>query len=90
VERWRDRPEGVHLDKLAAAECLVQDGRAAAQEIEASIDRLVDEWKRLRRTNELLEKDRREGLSRPELLELNELLKARPRGNPENGGLAPP
>jgi DNA primase len=78
LERWRERPEGVHLSKLAATECLVPDATAASKELQATVDLIADEGVRKSRLNQLIDKDRSEGLSRAETLELKELLQARP------------
>jgi DNA primase len=78
LERWRERPEGVHLSKLAATECLVPDATAASKELQAAVDLIADEGLRKSRLNQLIDKDRSEGLSRAEMLELKELLQARP------------
>lgn len=76
VERWRERPDGVHLAKLAAAECLVADTRAASQELQTAIDRLIQETGPDRRTDELLAKAEKDALTSEEKLELQGLLKA--------------
>ncbi|HKE46042.1 MAG TPA: DNA primase [Steroidobacteraceae bacterium] len=77
VERWRDRPEGVHLDKLAAAECLVTDAKAAARDIQMTVDRLRSEAGPSKRTDELLRKAGESGLTSQEKLELQRLLAER-------------
>jgi len=77
VERWRERPEGIHLDKLAVAECLVTDPKAAARDIQMTIDRLRRESGPSKRTNELLRKAEESGLTSQEKLELQGLLSAR-------------
>jgi DNA primase len=85
VERWREKPDGVHLAKLAAAECLVTDSRAAAQEVQTAIDRLVQQTGPGRRTDELLAKAEKTGLTSQEKLELQGLLKARGTRNAQAG-----
>lgn len=77
VERWRERPDGVHLAKLAATECLVTDTRAATHEVQTAIDRLIQKTGPDRRTDELLAKAEKTGLTSEEKLELQGLLKAR-------------
>jgi DNA primase len=72
LERWRDRPEGVHLARLAAVEELVPDAAAAQEELTRALERLLQEAGR-RRLDRLLEKDRASGLSPEEKLELQRL-----------------
>jgi len=78
LERWRDRPEGLHLAKLAAAGSLLSDATAASKELQATVDLIVDEGLRKTRMNRLIDKDRAEGLTKAEMLELKDLLQARP------------
>jgi DNA primase len=77
LERWRDRPDGTHLLKLAAAECLVADAKAAARDVQVTIDRIKRESGPSRRTDELLRKAEESGLTSQEKLELQGLLAAR-------------
>ena len=77
VERWRDRPDGTHLLKLAAAECLVADAKAAARDVQVTVDRIKRESGPSRRTDELLRKAEESGLTSQEKLELQGLLAAR-------------
>ncbi len=77
LERWRDRPDGTHLLKLAAAECLVADSKAAARDVQVTIDRIKRESGPSRRTDELLRKAEESGLSSQEKLELQGLLATR-------------
>jgi DNA primase len=77
LERWRDRPEGTHLLKLAAAECLVTDPKAAARDVQVTIDRIRRESGPSRRTDELLRKAEESGLTSQEKLELQALLRMR-------------
>ena len=82
VERWRERPDGIHLAKLAAAECLVADSRAAIHELQTAVDRLIRASGPERRTDELLVKAEKIGLTGEEKLELQGLLQSRGgRGN---------
>ena len=74
LERWRDRPDGAPLARLAAAEALVQDGAAAEQELERALERLVEQARKLK-LDRLIEKDRAEGLSSEEKLEIQRLTK---------------
>jgi DNA primase len=85
VERWREQPDGVHLAKLAAAEPLVADARAAAQELQTGVDRLIRETGPERRTDELLAKAEKMPLTSQEKLELQGLLKARGNRTPVPG-----
>jgi len=77
VERWRDRPEGAHLMKLASTESLVSEPKAAARELQTTIEKLLHEAGPAERTDELLRKADEAGLSAEEKLELQELLNAR-------------
>ncbi len=72
LERWRDRPEGAHLARLAAAEALVPSAAAAQSELEQGLERLLEETDR-RRLDSLLEKDRSGGLSNDEKQEIQRL-----------------
>jgi DNA primase len=74
VERWRDRPEGAHLMKLAAIESLVNEPKAAARELQTVIEKLVHETGPAGRTDALLQKADASGLSAEEKLELQALL----------------
>jgi DNA primase len=86
VERWRERPEGLHLMKLAAIESLVADSRAAARELQMAVERLLEATGPAERTDALLKKAEATGLTAQEKLELQELLnsskgsRAGPRG----------
>jgi DNA primase len=87
LERWRDRPDGTHLLKLAAAECLVADAKAAARDVQVTIDRIKRESGPSRRTDELLRKAEESGLTSQEKLELQGLLASRSvRGNARREG----
>ncbi len=77
VERWRERPDGHHLMRLASTESLVTDPKAAARELQMAIDRLLDATGPAERTDELLRKAERTALSGEEKLELQELLNTR-------------
>ncbi len=77
VERWRERPEGLHLMKLAAIESLVTDAKAAGRELQMAVDRLLEATGPEERTDALLKKAELTGLSAKEKLELQELLNAR-------------
>jgi len=77
VERWRERPEGAHLMRLASTESLVNDSKAAARELQTAIEKLVHQTGPAERTDELLRKADEAGLSVEEKLELQGLLSAR-------------
>jgi len=79
LERWRDRPEGAHLARLAASESLVPTGAAAESELEQALAKLLEESGR-RRLDRLLEKDRSEGVSAEEKLEIQRLTIGLARG----------
>ncbi len=83
LERWRDKPDGAHLARLAAAETLVPGPAAAERELAQALERLLDQSGR-RKLDRLLEKDRSEGLSNDEKLEIQRLTfeLARPRAAP--------
>jgi len=72
LERWRDRPDGAPLARLAASEALVPDGTAAEAELERALERLTERTWRVK-LDRLLEKDRAEGLSSEEKLEIQKL-----------------
>jgi DNA primase len=79
LERWRDRPDGAHLARLAAAESLVPNCAAAESELEQALAKLLEESGR-RRLDRLLEKDRSEGVSAEEKLEIQRLTMDLARG----------
>ncbi|MGH8150459.1 MAG: DNA primase [Steroidobacteraceae bacterium] len=72
LERWRDRPEGESLARLAAAEALVPDTGAAESELEQALERLIEDAGR-KRLDALIEKDRSGGLSADEKHEIQRL-----------------
>ena len=86
VERWRERPEGVHLMKLASTESLVSDPKAAARELQTAVEKLLHEIGPAERTDQLLRKADEAGLTAEEKLELQGLLSARKgaRASPRN------
>jgi DNA primase len=73
LERWRERPEGVRLARLAAEESLVPDAKGAAEEIATALARLAFNAGR-KRIDDLLAKSRDSGLSADEKLELQSLM----------------
>jgi DNA primase len=81
LERWRDRPDGAPLARLAAAEALVAEEAAAERELERALERLTDQAQR-QRLDRLLEKDRAGGLSGEEKLEIQRLTKELARSPP--------
>ena len=72
LERWRERPDGAHLARLATMEALVPEAAAAERELGDAIARLLQEARR-RAIDRLLEKDRTGGLTGEEKLELQRL-----------------
>lgn len=86
VERWRERPEGVHLMKLASTESLVSDPKAAGRELQTAVEKLLHETGPAERTDQLLRKADEAGLTAEEKLELQGLLNARKgaRASPRN------
>lgn len=84
LERWRDRPEGGRLARLAAEENLVPDVAAGAQELDTALDRLLEEAGR-QRIDRLLEKDRALGLTAEEKLELQGLMTKLSGPRPSSG-----
>ncbi len=79
LERWRDREDGPHLAKLATAEVLV-DEEQAAKDLQEGLRRLARDEGPARRTEVLLAKADKEGLSEEEKRELKGLLSVRERG----------
>ena len=84
LERWRDRPEGEKLARLAAEENLVPDAAAGAKELDTALDRLLEEAGR-QRIDRLLEKDRALGLTAEEKLELQGLMTKLSGPRPSSG-----
>jgi DNA primase len=76
LERWRDRPEGERLARLASAEVLVADSAGAARELRQALDRLRGEGVR-QRIDELIEKGRIAELAPEEKSELQRLMSSR-------------
>jgi DNA primase len=54
LERWREKPDYNALAKLAQAECIVVDTAQAAAELNGALTKLVDEDKKHRQFNHLL------------------------------------
>jgi DNA primase len=80
LERWRNREEGRHLGKLAAAEVPDDEDFDAAAELEQSLRRLAA-FRRRERVNNLIEKERLSSLSDAERAEL----RAHRRGSEMSG-----
>lgn len=76
LERWRDKPEGVHLGRLAGNEVLIPD-QAVATELTDSLNKLVQEAGPEQRTEILLARAREQGLDQSEKQELKALLAQR-------------
>ncbi len=78
LERWRDRPEGTHLAKLAITELPELSREQAAIELNQAVNKLLTDGSRARRRDALLTKARAGQLSIEEKQELQKLLAARP------------
>ena len=78
LERWRDRAEGRHLEKLAQWQPLIEDLDLAA-EFHGHIDRIQQQLREARITA-LLAAGRERSLDNQEKQELKELLQARAAG----------
>jgi DNA primase len=76
LERWRDRPEGERLARLAAAEAPDLEPAAAARELAEALERLRGEGIG-RRIDRLIEKERESGLEPDEKAELLRLMSSR-------------
>jgi DNA primase len=79
LERWRDLPEHDRLAELAMAEPLVAAPEAAAKELQMAVEKLLEEYGPVRRTDELLRKAEEMGLNYDEKAELSLLLKSKGR-----------
>jgi DNA primase len=79
LERWRDRPEGERLARLASAEVLVADSVGAARELRQALARLRGEGVR-QRIDALIEKGRVAELAPEEKAELQRLMSSAQRG----------
>jgi DNA primase len=77
LERWRDRPDGAHLAKLAMVELPELSREQAAIELKQAVNKLLSEGSPARRRDALLAKAKVEGLSPEEKQELQRLLAAR-------------
>lgn len=78
LERWRDSPVGERLSRLAAAEMITPDAKAAGNELATAVQKLLDLTAGAR-LDALLEKARDGGLSDEEKRELTTLMATRPR-----------
>ena len=78
LERWRDSPVGERLSRLAAAEMITPDAKAAGNELATAVQKLLDLTAGAR-LDALLEKARNGGLSDEEKRELTTLMATRPR-----------
>jgi len=79
LERWRDRPEAARLAALASAQPLVADAKAAANELQMAVEKLLEAHGPGRRMNELLLKAEEMGLNFEEKAELSSLLRTKTR-----------
>ena len=77
LERWRERPDGGHLAKLAISELPELSREQAAIELNQAVNKLLSDGSPARRRDELLAKARNAGLSYEEKQELQRLLAAR-------------
>jgi DNA primase len=78
LERWRDREIGERLSRLASAEMITPDAKAAGNELATAVQKLL-ELNAGARLDALLDKAREAGLSDEEKRELTTLMAARPR-----------
>ncbi|HZF17732.1 MAG TPA: DNA primase [Steroidobacteraceae bacterium] len=87
LERWRDRPEGTHLAKLAISELPELSREQAAIELNQAVNKLLADGSPARRRDALLVKARSGQLTSEEKQELQKLLAARTTpGSPQPGG----
>jgi DNA primase len=87
LERWRDRPEGTHLGKLAMVELPELGSEQAAIELKQAVNKLLSEGSPARRRDALLTKAKSAGLTAEEKQELQRLLAARTTpGSQSSGG----
>jgi DNA primase len=77
LERWRERPDGAHLAKLAISELPQLSREQAANELNQAVNKLLSDGSPARRRDELLTKAKGAGLSYEEKQELQRLLAAR-------------
>ncbi len=77
LERWRERPDGAHLAKLAISELPQLSREQAANELNQAVNKLLSDGSPARRRDELLTKAKSAGLSYEEKQELQRLLAAR-------------
>ena len=83
LERWREKPEAEHLSKLAQAEVLIADLAAAQRELGMLVSKLIEEVV-TGRVDELLAKERSEGLNSQEKEEFQRLILSRSNQRPVN------
>jgi len=76
LERWRDRPEGERLARLASSDTLMLDAAGAAREFGQALARLRGEGIR-QRIDQLIEKGRTAELEPEEKSELQRLMSSR-------------
>ena len=77
LEKWRDRPEGVHLAKLATTELPQLSREQAAIELEQAVNKLLSDGSSARLRDALLTKAKSGGLTPDEKQELQRLLATR-------------
>ena len=78
LERWRDDAAGERLARLAAAEMITPDAKAAAGELLTAVQKLLEQGAGAR-LDELIEKSRGAELSDTEKTELKTLMLVRSR-----------
>jgi DNA primase len=77
LERWREKPDGAHLARLAAGETLVPDVAAANRDLAEALQKLLAEYGPGQRVDLLLRRAADQGLTQDEKIELQGLLAAR-------------
>jgi DNA primase len=77
LEKWRERPDGVHLAKLAIGELPQLSGEQAAIELKQAVNKLLSEGSLARRRDALLVKAKASELTSEEKQELQRLLSSR-------------
>jgi DNA primase len=78
MERWRDRPDGAHLAKLAMGDLPQLSREQAGIELEQAVNKLLTDGSPARRRDALLARAKTSGLTNEEKQELQRLLGVRP------------
>mgnify|MGYP001262118089 CR=1 FL=1 len=84
LEKWRDKPEGPHLAKLAMSELPPLSSEQAAIELKQAVNKLLSDGSPARRRDALLTQAKSGGLTPEEKQELQKLLVT--RGTPGSPG----